>query len=123
MNAEQLEEFEVLQSIFPDTFEGMDFLFYVLLILLDRSVTVASSMAASHRIRYDQYCQQKFHLLLFVYVALLLTANITDAYPHEAPEVYIECTRGKYPDMGKLKTDLKDEVCHPIFTYQSLIIL
>ena len=47
---------------------------------------------------------------LLLYLAINLTVVLPQSYPNEVPAISIDCARGKYPDMGKLKADLSEEV-------------
>lgn len=43
------------------------------------------------------------------YVAITLTVTLSEEYPDVPPGMVVECTRGKYSQLEKLKADLLEE--------------
>lgn len=94
MNAEQQEEQEVLQSIFPDTFSGINLL---LLCVLKR--LVVSDVPTEWQLKIDGDM-----------ITINLNVTLPTDYPNEVPEINVDCARGKYPEVAKLKAELIEEV-------------
>lgn len=50
-------------------------------------------------------------------ITIHLNVTLPEAYPNEVPEISIDCPRGKYPEVAKLKSDLLEEVQYKIREY------
>ncbi len=49
-------------------------------------------------------------LTLLSLIGLGLIVTLPEEYPQEVPQIQLECSRGKYPQLEQLKSDLVSEV-------------
>lgn len=55
-----------------------------------------------------------------------LTVTLPEEYPHQVPEIFLDCFRGSFPDLPRLKAELQEEAERSVglamvFTLSTLI--
>lgn len=114
MTPEQEEELEVLRSIYAESLQGIRPYSSSL------SPLEISSDPPSVRLSIDSGFIStgavRVSALRFI-IAIALTVTFPENYPHEIPEISLDCVRGKYPEIERLKGTLLELVafiCRPV---------